>query len=278
MLGGFNLDKVCKEISQSDYTVFTAVPTIYFSLIEKLEETNDEEIFNGFKRLRLMMSGSAALAPEIHKKWEKLTSQKILERYGMTEVGMALSNKIDGERRPGAVGEPLPNVEIKLEDENGNEIKEEGEIGQILLKGPQVFMGYQNLPEKTQASFKDGWFLTGDVAIMEKGYYRLLGRDSIDIIKSGGYKISALEIEDVLLKHKNVKECAVVGKDDNKWGEIVVAAIIPKNKTISEEEVQNWCSKYVSNYKIPRMIKFLDGLPKNSMGKVTKKELKNIFS
>ena len=278
MLGGFNLDKVCKEISQSDYTVFTAVPTIYFSLIEKLEETNDEEIFNGFKRLRLIMSGSAALAPEIHKKWEKLTSQKILERYGMTEVGMALSNKIDGERRPGAVGEPLPNVEIKLEDENGNEIMEEGEIGQILLKGPQVFIGYQNLPEKTQASFKDGWFLTGDVAVMENGYYRLLGRDSIDIIKSGGYKISALEIEDVLLKHKNVKECAVVGKDDNKWGEIVVAAIIPKNKTISEEEVQNWCSKYLSDYKIPRMIKFLDVLPKNSMGKVTKKELKNIFS
>jgi Acyl-CoA synthetases (AMP-forming)/AMP-acid ligases II len=113
---------------------------------------------------------------------------------------------------------------------------------------------------------------------MENGYYRFFGRDSVDIFKSGGYKISALEIEDVLLKNKNVKECAVVGKDDNKWGEIVVAAIIPKNKTISEEEVQNWCSKYLSDYKIPRMIKFLDELPKNSMGKVTKKELKNIFS
>ena len=196
----------------------------------------------------------------------------------MTEVGMALSNKIDGERRPGAVGEPLPNVEIKLEDENGKEITKEGEIGQILIKGPQVFKEYQNLPEKTNESFKDGWFLTGDIAVMEDGYYRLLGRDSIDIIKSGGYKISALEIEDVLLKHKNVKECAVIAKDDNKWGEIVVAAIIPKNKAISEDELQKWCSKYLSDYKIPRIIKFLDRLPKNSMGKVTKKELRKLFT
>ena len=278
MLGGFNVDNLCKEITRSDYTVFTAVPTIYFSLIEKMEKTNEAKILNGFKKLRLMMSGSAALAPEIHKKWEALTGQKILERYGMTEVGMALSNKIDGERRPGAVGEPLPNVEIRLEDENGNDITEEGEIGQILLKGPQVFSGYQNLPEKTEEAFKEGWFLTGDVAVMEGGYYRLLGRDSIDIIKSGGYKISALEIEDVLLKNKNVKECAVLAKNDEKWGEIVVAAIIPKNKAISEEELQNWCSMYLSDYKIPRIIKLLDQLPKNSMGKVTKNELKNLFN
>ena len=278
MLGGFNVDNVCKVIAQSDCTVFTAVPTIYFSLIEKLEKTDEAEIFNGFKKLRLMMSGSAALAPEIHKKWETLTGQKILERYGMTEVGMALSNKIDGERRPGAVGEALPNVEIKLEDENGNEITEEGEIGQILLKGPQVFSCYQNLSVKTEEAFKDGWFLTGDIAIIEDGYYRLLGRDSIDIIKSGGYKISALEIEDVLLKNKNVKECAVFAKNDEKWGEIVVAAIIPKKLAISEEELQNWCSTYLSDYKIPRIIKLLDELPKNSMGKVIKTELKNVFN
>ena len=223
------------------------------------------------------MSGSAALAPEIHKKWEALTGQKILERYGMTEVGMALSNKIDGERRPGAVGEPLPNVEIKLEDESGNEVTEEGEIGQILLKGPQVFKGYQNLSEKTEEAFKDGWFLTGDVAVMEDGYYRLLGRESIDIIKSGGYKISALEIEDVLLKNQNIKECAVIAKDDEKWGEIVVAVITVKIDSIETKELQEWCSEYLSDYKIPRIIKVLDQLPKNAMGKVTKSDLKKLF-
>ncbi len=277
MLGGFDVDNVCKEIAQSNYTVFTAVPTIYFSLIENLERTKEPAIFNGFKNLRLMMSGSAALAPEIHKKWETLTGQKILERYGMTEVGMALSNKVDGERRPGAVGEPLPNVEIKLEDETGNEVTEEGEIGQILLKGPQVFKGYQNLPEKTKAAFKDGWFLTGDVAVMEDGYYRLLGRESIDIIKSGGYKISALEIEDVLLKNENIKECAVIAKNDEKWGEIVVAAITVNSDSIETKELQEWCSKYLSGYKVPRIIKVLDQLPKNAMGKVTKSDLKKLF-
>ena len=277
MLGGFDVDNVCKEIAQSNYTVFTAVPTIYFSLIENLERTKEPAIFNGFKNLRLMMSGSAALAPEIHKKWETLTGQKILERYGMTEVGMALSNKVDGERRPGAVGEPLPNVEIKLEDETGNEVTEEGEIGQILLKGPQVFTGYQNLPEKTKAAFKDGWFLTGDVAVMEDGYYRLLGRESIDIIKSGGYKISALEIEDVLLKNENIKECAVIAKNDEKWGEIVVAAITVNSDSIETKELQEWCSKYLSDYKVPRIIKVLDRLPKNAMGKVTKSDLKKLF-
>ena len=277
MLGGFDIDKVINEISKSNYTVFTAVPTIYFSLIEKLEGNKQEDVFKGFKNLRLMMSGSAALAPEIHKKWEELTGQKILERYGMTEVGMALSNPLDGERRPGAVGQPLPNVEIRLENDEGIEIKEEGEAGQILIKGPQVFIEYQNLPIQTKESFKDDWFLTGDVAIKEDGYFKLLGRESIDIIKSGGYKISALEVEDVLLRNNNVKECAVIARQDKKWGEIVVAAVIAKHERISQKDLQEWCSKFLSDYKIPRIIKFLDELPKNSMGKVTKKELKVFF-
>jgi len=171
----------------------------------------------------------------------------------------------------------LPNVEIKLEDENGNEITEEGEIGQILLKGPQVFKGYQNLPEKTEAAFKDGWFLTGDVAIKEDGYYRLLGRDSIDIIKSGGYKISALEIEDVLLRNPNIKECAVVGIIDDKWGEIVATAVVVNQEIIQTEEIQGWCSSYLSDYKIPRKVIVMKNLPKNSMGKVKKSDLKKLF-
>ena len=112
---------------------------------------------------------------------------------------------------------------------------------------------------------------------MEDGYYRLLGRDSIDIIKSGGYKISALEIEDVLLKNKNVKECAVLAKNDEKWGEIVVAAITVNTYSTEEKELQDWCSEYLSDYKIPRIIKVLDQLPKNAMGKVTKSDLKKLF-
>jgi malonyl-CoA/methylmalonyl-CoA synthetase len=277
MLESFNVDHICEEISSKDFTVFTAVPTIYFSLIDKLETSNDKNIINGFRKMRLMMSGSAALAPEIHKKWKKLTGQELLERYGMTEVGMALSNKIDGERRPGSVGIPLPGVEIKLEDDEGKIIINEGEAGQVMIRGPQVFLEYINLSEKTKDSFKEGWFLTGDVALLEKGYFRLLGRDSIDVIKSGGYKIAALEIEDTLLRHPNIKECAVIGKKDDKWGEIVVSAIVIREKELSIEEVQKWCSKRLSGYKIPRIIKIIKELPKNSMGKVTKIKLKKLF-
>ena len=153
-----------------------------------------------------MMSGSAALDPEIHKKWTELTGQVLLERYGMTEIGMALSNPVSGERRPGFVGQPLPGVEICLMDEN-KIIEEEGVEGEIMIRGPQVFLGYWNKEEITKNSFFEGWFKTGDISTVVDGYYKILGRDSIDIIKSGGYKISALEIEDILLRHPLIKEC-----------------------------------------------------------------------
>ncbi len=277
MMGSFDTEKVCTQVASSDFTVFTAVPTIYFSLIEKLENSNNKKLFEGFKKMRLMMSGSAALAPEIHKKWKELTGQELLERYGMTEVGMALSNKINGEKRPGSVGAPLPGVEVKLEDDNGNTIVNEGEAGQLLIKGPQVFIEYLNQPDKTKESFKDGWFLSGDVAMLERGYYKILGRDTVDIIKSGAYKISALEIEDVLLKNPQIKECAVVGIEDEKWGEIIASGIVCRGESLTIEEVAEWCCDYLSDYKIPRKIMILDDLPKNSMGKVTKPELKKML-
>ena len=195
----------------------------------------------------------------------------------MTEVGMALSNKLNGERRPGSVGVPLPGVEVRIEDDNGVTINSEGEAGQLLIKGPQVFQGYLNLADKTKESFKNGWFATGDVVMLEKGYYKILGRDSVDIIKSGGYKISALEIEDVLLRNPEIKECAVVGIPDDKWGEIVAAAIVIKEEIIQSEEIQAWCSSYLSDYKIPRRVIVMKDLPKNSMGKITKPKLKEVL-
>ena len=223
-----------------------------------------------------MMSGSAALAPEIHKKWTELTGQVLLERYGMTEIGMALSNPVSGERRPGFVGQPLPGVEICLMDEN-KIIEEEGVEGEIMIRGPQVFLGYWNKEEITKNSFFEGWFKTGDISTVVDGYYKILGRDSIDIIKSGGYKISALEIEDILLRHPLIKECAVVGIEDNKWGEIVVAAIVTDDKDVSLDQIKEWSSDLLSEYKVPRKFKVLSGLPKNSMGKLIKSEIKKFF-
>ena len=225
------------------------------------------------------MSGSAALAPEIHKKWETLTGQKILERYGMTEVGMALSNKIDGERRPGAVGEPLPNVEIKLEDENGKEITKEGEIGQILIKGPQVFKEYQNLIEKTKESFKDdGFFITGDLAKKdENGYFTIVGRDK-DMIISGGLNVYPKEIEDVINQIPDISESAVIGINHHDFGEAVVALVISDNKKLEECYVLDQLKDKIAKYKRPKKIIFLEELPRNSMGKVQKNILREKYS
>lgn len=222
------------------------------------------------------MSGSAALAPEIHKKWKELTGQDLLERYGMTEIGMALSNPLHGEKRAGSVGQPLPNVEMCLMEE-GKMISEENKPGEIMIKGPQVFLEYWNRTSESKDSFFEGWFKTGDIAELSNGYYKILGRESVDIIKTGGYKISALEIEDTLLKHPSVKECAVIGIEDPKWGEIVAAAITSSTETTSLKDIQSWSKNYLSAYKIPRKLIFLEELPKNAMGKVVKKDLRDYF-
>jgi len=278
ILGAFEVEKVIKAVCENDYTVFTAVPTIYFSLIDKLEGMDVKELDSTkekFKAMRLMMSGSAALAPEIHKKWNELTGQALLERYGMTEIGMALSNPLNGEKRPGLVGQALPKVEVCLMEDN-KVITEENVPGEIMIKGPQVFLEYWNQERTTEDSFFEGWFKTGDVAELVDGYYKILGRDSVDIIKSGGYKISALEIEDVLLKHPMIKECAVVGIADQKWGEVVAVALC-SSEDLTLEEIQTWSLDFLSDYKAPRNLKILEELPKNAMGKVVKPEIKKLF-
>jgi len=278
ILGAFEVEKVVEAVGKNNYSVFTAVPTIYFSLIDKIEHMAGKElelIQTKFKEMRLMMSGSAALAPEIHKKWSELTGQDLLERYGMTEIGMALSNPLKGEKRPGSVGQALPEVEICLMEDN-KVITEENTPGEIMIKGPQVFLEYWNQEKTTEDSFFEGWFKTGDVAELIDGYYKILGRASVDIIKSGGYKISALEIEDVLLKHPLVKECAVIGIADKKWGEVVAASIIASDE-LTLEDIQAWSLDFLSDYKIPRRLKLLEELPKNAMGKVVKPKIKKLF-
>jgi len=278
ILGAFEVEKVVKAVCENDYTVFTAVPTIYFSLIDKLEGMNKKELDltkEKFKAMRLMMSGSAALAPEIHRKWNKLTGQDLLERYGMTEIGMALSNPLHGEKRPGSVGQALPKVEVCLMEDN-KVITEENIPGEVMIKGPQVFLEYWNQERTTEDSFFEGWFKTGDIAELLDGYYKILGRDSVDIIKSGGYKISALEIEDVLLRHPKIKECAVVGIADQKWGELVAVALC-SSENLTLEEIQTWSLDFLSDYKTPRNLKIFKELPKNAMGKVVKTEIKKLF-
>ena len=278
----FGLEAITERVAERAYTVFMAVPTIYVKLIEALEQMESSQrspIIQGFGDMRLMISGSAALPASVHEKWTELTGQKLLERYGMTEIGMALSNPYGGERRPGAVGQPLPGVEIRLQSESGESIEEDGVSGEIQVRGPNVFQQYWNRPEATVDSFQDGWFKTGDMAVIEDGYYRIMGRSSVDIIKSGGYKLSALEIEASLLDHPAITQCAVVGLSDDTWGETVAAAIVAKSgETIDLDSLRTWCKDRVSPYKIPRKLLIVEDLPRNAMGKVTKPAVTALFS
>jgi len=278
---GFEMERILDEVGERAYTVFMAVPTIYVKLIQAFEsaDAGDRKKWGeGFAHTRLMISGSAALPAAVHEKWTALTGQKLLERYGMTEIGMGLSNPLLGERRPGAVGQPLPGVELRLVSESGEVVSEEGEPGEIQIRGPAVFTEYWKLPEVTADSFQDGWFRTGDMAVLEDGYYRILGRLSVDIIKSGGYKLSALEIEDVLRQHPQILECAVVGIEDEVWGEAVAAAVtIRDDGKLTLEDLKRWAGERLSKYKIPKQLKVLDDFPRNAMGKVMKPAVKELF-
>lgn len=276
----FNARFVFEKFASHELTVFMAVPTIYFKLIaywESLAEDEKQRYSKALEQLRLMISGSAALPVSVMERWKAISGHTLLERYGMTEIGMAISNPYFGERKAGYIGLPLPGVEVRLMDESGV-INEENIPGEIQIQGENVFKEYWGKPEATLETFtEDGWFKTGDVAVVEQGYYRILGRSSVDIIKSGGYKISALEIEEVLRQHIEIADCAVVGIPNEEWGELVVAALVPKKGVVDTHGLQEWMRTQMPGYKIPRSYKIVQELPRNAMGKVTKNEVKEIF-
>ena len=276
-----DLTALCAQVAEDTFSVFMAVPTIYVKLIDHLETLEDEEvevICEGFANMRLNVSGSAACPVEVFGEWQQLTGQILLERYGMTEIGMALSNPYEGERRAGYVGQPLPDVTVQLVDEEGGIVTEEGVPGEIRIKSPTVFLEYWGNAEATEASFSEGWFCTGDVAVIEDGYYRIMGRSSVDIIKSGGYKLSALEIEDKLLAHPQIAEVAVVGIADRTWGEAVAAVVALKDEDdMTLDALKSWCDGKLSPYKVPKQLRVVDALPRNAMGKVVKPSLKPLF-
>jgi len=276
----FDMDAILDEVAQDKYTVLMAVPTIYVKIIQHLEGLDAarcEAICAGFRNMRLNISGSAACPVKLYQQWQALTGQALLERYGMTEIGMGISNPCDGERRAGAVGIPLPGVDAALFDDTGNMIDAEDCPGEIRIRGDNVFLEYWNNPTATEESFKDGWFCTGDVAVRENGYFRIMGRSSVDIIKSGGYKLSALEIEGTLLTHEKIAECAVIGVADDIWGEAVTAFLVLKpGQLLSHGELKAWCESRMSPYKIPKVVRVMESLPRNAMGKVMKPELKKV--
>lgn len=275
----FDAHRVLHRFADGDLTLFMAVPTIYSRLIaawESLDADQQAAVQAGCREMRLMVSGSAALPVTVLENWEELTGHVLLERYGMTEIGMALSNSYRGERVAGHVGHPLPDVDVRLAGENGHPA-EPGQPGEIEVRGPGVFLEYWNRPEATQSAFRDGWFRTGDVAALEPGGYRILGRESVDIIKTGGYKVSALEIEETLRTHPAITECAVVGLSDDEWGQRVAVCAVCEPEPVTLEEIREWARSLLAPYKLPTRLLIRDELPRNAMGKVNKPELRRLW-
>ena len=276
----FDAEKVYNIFLEGKLTLFMAVPTIYYKLISQWEIMPSREkslLQEKMENQRLMVCGSAALPVTILNKWRKISGHTLLERYGMTEIGMALSNRLKGRRFPGYVGKPLANVQVRITDEENKNLPI-GLSGEIQVKGPLVFKKYWNRDKETKESFtEDGWFKTGDIGIIENDNFKILGRNSIDIIKSGAYKISAIEIEEVLREYKAVLDCSVVGLPDEEWGEIVCAVIVEK-QTINKTNLKRWLRGRLAPEKIPRRFEIMKDLPKNIMGKVTKKDLVSLLT
>lgn len=280
ILPGFDAEVVWQRMVDGDLTLFMAVPTVYTRLERAWESSSSarqEEISVGAANLRLMVSGSAALPVRVLEKWKSITGHVLLERYGMTEIGIALSNPLEGERLAGTVGRPVPGMEVRVVDEK-DVLVPEGVQGELQVKSPGVFREYWHRPEVTAESFVDGWFKTGDIVVREKGVFRIMGRSSVDIIKTGGYKVSALEIEEVLREHPAVADCAVVGIPDEEWGQrVAAAAVLRPGGEMDLQGMRVWAKEILAPYKVPSRLLLLNELPRNPMGKVTKKKVVTMF-
>lgn len=305
-------DKNCNssDITSQPPTIFMGVPTMYSKLISYYDSENGSLLGKNAKEIktllesniRLMTSGSAPLSKAVMSKWEMCSGHRLLERYGMTECGIVLSNPYaKNERRVTCVGKPLNNIECAIieeadADENLVKLAEPGQSGELVIRGHSVFNGYWRNAKATQNVFinlshldtahhnenesvvlsKEAlWYRTGDYAVFEDGYYKILGRMSADIIKTGGYKVSALEIENVLQDHPNISEVCVMGVTDEEYGQRVGALIVLKNQQDSLElkDLRSWCRDKLGSYKIPSLLELIDTIPRNIMGKVNKKAL-----
>lgn len=251
----FSVDGVLDAARDHQATLFFGVPTMYNRLVESPRARE-------LSRLRLCVSGSAALPADLHRRFEAVSGQMVLERYGMTETAMLISNPYEGERRAGSVGFPLPGVEVRLE----------GDPAEIQVRGPNVFSGYWERPEANQDSFAEGWFRTGDLgALDDDGYVSIVGRAK-ELIISGGFNVYPREVEDVVAHHPAVSECAVVGETDPEWGEAVVAYVVA-SAPLTDEEMKAFVGDRLAGFKRPRRTYRVAELPRNALGKVQKHRL-----
>jgi len=271
LLREFDARRTLQMLASGRCTVFMAVPTIH----QRLLDVPDASQFD-LSQVRLITSGSDRLPDEVFTGFQKTFGYTLLERYGMTETGMNCSNPLHGERRLGSVGLPLSGVEVRVVNPEDDQPLPDGEIGEVQLRGPNVFKGYWQQPQKTAESFTaDGWLRTGDLGFRERdGYLTLCGR-SKDLIISGGLNIYPPEVERVLAEHPSVAACAVIGCPDREWGERVTAVVVlNRGESVSGSELIAFCRERLAPYKSPKSIVFQEELPRNAMGKVQKAELR----
>lgn len=269
----FDCDEIIVEMARS--TVLMGVPTFYVRLLDHAD-LNVKTVAN----MRAFISGSAPMLTETHQQWQQKTGHTIIERYGMTETNMNTSNPYHGERKPGTVGLPLPNVEVKITHPETGALLPEGEVGQIEVRGPNVFSGYWQMPEKTAEELRpDGWFLTGDLGGQDsEGYVSIVGRAK-DLIISGGYNVYPKEIESIIDEHPSVLESSVIGLPHADFCEAVVAVIVLQpGKQSTEDEIKNFTKEVLAKYKQPKQVFFIDSLPRNTMGKIQKAKLREAYS
>ena len=266
----FEAAEVYDALLGGSFTMFFGVPTMYTRLLREAEDREERP-----RPLRLYVAGSAALSPQAFERFEELFGERILERYGMTETGMNLTNPYDGERRPGTVGGPFPGQEARVVGVESREPSPAGEVGEIQVRGPHVFAGYWERPDATEEVFdEDGWFSTGDLGfVSEDGYFTISGRTK-ELIISGGYNVYPREVEELLEECSGVAEVAVVGLPDEEFGEKVIAVVVRNDQELTESELQDFCRDELAGYKKPRQVVFVDELPRNAMGKVLKHEVR----
>jgi malonyl-CoA/methylmalonyl-CoA synthetase len=273
-VGRFSPDGVCSALAQGGTMLF-GVPTMYHRLASALE--NDSSLTAPVRGARLLVSGSAPLAKREHDRIERVTGQQIVERYGLTETLMNCSVRASGDRRPGYVGLPLPGIELMLVGDDGStlDVRDDETIGEVAVRGPNLFTEYLNRPAETAAVLRDGWFFTGDVATRAPdGYIRIVGRKEIDLIKTAGFKVGAGEVESALLEHEAVAEVAVIGEPDEDLGERIVGFVVLRGGAqCSSQELIKHVARLVAPHKRPRSVHFVDELPRNEMGKLLKTKL-----
>lgn len=273
-LGRFSPEAVAGALT-GGATMLFAVPTMYRRLADAAER--DPAVAAALGGARLLVSGSAGLPAATFGRIERATGQQIVERYGLTETIMNTAVRADGERRPGEVGRPLPGVDLRLVTDEGGDAPADSEtIGEVVVRGPNLFLGYLNRPDATAEVVRDGWFWTGDLATRAPdGYVRIVGRKSTDLIKTGGYKVGAGEVEGALLEHPAVSEAAVAAAPDEDLGERIVAWVVLREgeDEPTSAELADHVAKLLAPHKRPRDVHFVGELPRNAMGKVVKQRL-----